>query len=103
MFPLVAISKRQTCASVSTPEAELVAGSHGLVRELIPALDMCDKVLPAEYEALVHEDKQAMIRVIETGRTPTRSGTPMPNTASAPLGPCALALEARGRPLSGPR
>ena len=37
MFPLVAISKRQTCASVSTPEAELVAGSHGLVRELLPA------------------------------------------------------------------
>ena len=46
MFPLVAISKRQSCVSVSTPEAELVAGSHGLERELIPALDMGDKVLP---------------------------------------------------------
>ena len=71
MFPLVAISKRQTCASVSTPEAELVAGSHGLVRELIPALDMGDKVLPSGYDAIFHEDNQAMIRVIETGRNPT--------------------------------
>ena len=71
MFPLVAISKRQSCVSVSTPEAELVAGSHGLVRELIPALDMCDKVLPAGYDAIFHEDNQAMIRVIETGRNPT--------------------------------
>ena len=71
VFPLVAISKRQSCASVSTPEAELVAGSHGLVRELIPALDMCDNILPAGYDATFHEDNQAMIRVIETGRNPT--------------------------------
>ena len=71
MFPLVAISKRQTCASVSAPEAELVAGSHGLVRELIPALDMGDKILPSGYDAIFHEDNQAMIRVIETGRNPT--------------------------------
>ena len=71
MFPLVAISKRQSCASVSTPEAELVAGSHGLVRELIPTLDMCDKILPVGYDAIFHEDNQAMIRVIESGRNPT--------------------------------
>ena len=71
MFPLVAISKRQTCASVSTPEAELVAGSHGLVRELLPALDMGDKILPAGYNASFHEDIQAMIRAIEMGRNPT--------------------------------
>ena len=71
MFPLVAICKRQTCVSVSTPEAELVAGSHGLVRELVPALDMCDKILPDGYLAFFHEDNQAMIRVIETGRNPT--------------------------------
>ena len=71
MFPLVAISKRQSCTSVSTPEAELVAGSHGLVRELIPALDMCDKILPVGYDATFHEDNQAMIRVIESGRNPT--------------------------------
>ena len=45
MFPLVAISKRQTCVPLSTPAAEIVAGSHGLVREFVPALDMCDKIL----------------------------------------------------------
>eukprot|EP00974_Lingulodinium_polyedra_P027320 2638813-Lingulodinium_polyedra.AAC.1 len=66
MFPLVAVSKRQTCVSVSTPEAELVAGSHGLLRELAPALDICDKVLPKAYPALFHEDNSAMIRVIKT-------------------------------------
>ena len=71
MCPLVAISKRQTCVSWSTPEAELVAGSHGLTRELVPALDMCDKMLPADYEATFHEDNQAMIRVIQSGRNPT--------------------------------
>ena len=71
MFPRVAISKRQTCASISTPEAELVTGSHGLVCELLPALDMCDKILPVGYDAVFHDDNQAMIRVIETGRNPT--------------------------------
>ena len=45
MFPLIAISKRQTCVSVSTPEAEIVAGSYGLLRELVPARDMCGKLL----------------------------------------------------------
>ena len=71
MFPLVAISKRQTCVSPSTPEAELVAGSHGLTRELVPALDLCDKMLPVGYPAAFHEDKQAMIRVNQSGHTPT--------------------------------
>ena len=71
MFPLVAISKRQTCLSVSTPEAELVAGSHGLLRELVPARDLCDKLLPRDYPAAFHEDNQAMIRAIKSGRNPT--------------------------------
>ena len=71
MFPLVAISKIHTCVSVSTPEAELVAGSHGLLRELVPALDICDKLLPPNYPAVFHEDNQAMIRIIRSGRNPT--------------------------------
>eukprot|EP00974_Lingulodinium_polyedra_P066239 6409766-Lingulodinium_polyedra.AAC.1 len=32
---------------------------------------MCDKFLPEEYPALFHEDNNAMIRVIKTGRNPT--------------------------------
>ena len=71
VFPFVAVSKRQYCVSVSTPEAELVAGSHGLLRELVPALDMCDRVLTADYPAVFHEDNQAMIRVIKYWRNPT--------------------------------
>ena len=42
-----------------------------MVRELLPALAMCDKLLPVGYDAIFHEDNQAMIRVIETGRNPT--------------------------------
>ena len=61
MFPLVAISKRPSCSSMSTPEAELVAGSHGLLREMVPAFDMCDKGLPHEYEAVLHDDNNAMM------------------------------------------
>ena len=71
MFPLVAISNRQTCVSVSTPEAELVAGSHGLLGKLVPALGLCGKLLPRDYHAVFHEDNQAMIRVIKSGRNPT--------------------------------
>ena len=41
------------------------------MRELLPALDMSDKILPAGYDAIFHDDSQAMIRVIETGRNPT--------------------------------
>ena len=42
-----------------------------MVRETIPAPDIDDKILPSGYDAIFHEDNQAMIRVIETGRNPT--------------------------------
>ena len=71
MCQLVALSKRQTCVSVSTPEAELVAGSHGLTRELVPALGMCDKMIPAYYHTIFHDDNQAMIRALQSGCNPT--------------------------------
>ena len=42
-----------------------------MLRELVPALDMCDRVLTADYPAVFPEDKQAMIRVMKSGRNPT--------------------------------
>jgi hypothetical protein len=36
--PLGAVSKRQTCVSHSTPEAEIVAADHGIRSEGLPAL-----------------------------------------------------------------
>ena len=37
-FPLSATSKRQTCVSHSTPEAEIVAADHGVRVEALPAI-----------------------------------------------------------------
>ena len=37
----------------------------------IPAFDLCDALLPHGWRAIFHEDNQAMIRVVETGRNPT--------------------------------
>ena len=48
MCPLVAISKRQGCVSLSTPEAKLFAGSHGLMRALMSAFDMYGKCLASD-------------------------------------------------------
>ena len=44
-FPMVGVSKRQGSTVVSTPEAELVAGNHGLRYELLPIMDVCDLIL----------------------------------------------------------
>ena len=57
--------------SVSTPEAEIVAGSSGLTYELLPAMDVASLILRDGYKAKFHEDNQAMIRVVKTGRNPT--------------------------------
>ena len=70
-FPLNSVSKNQSCVSVSTPEAEMVAGKHGVLYELLPVLDLCDRVLRKGYKAQFHEDNTAMIRVLRTGRNPT--------------------------------
>ena len=34
-------------------------------------MDVCDKVLRSDYSAMWHEDNQAMIRVVRSGRNPT--------------------------------
>eukprot|EP00974_Lingulodinium_polyedra_P039679 3807266-Lingulodinium_polyedra.AAC.1 len=41
---------RETNVCVSTPEAELVPGSHGFLRELLPALGARDKVSPTSTQ-----------------------------------------------------
>ena len=39
---------------MSTSESDLVAGSHDLVRETIPAPDIDDKILPSGYDAIFY-------------------------------------------------
>jgi hypothetical protein len=38
---------------------------------MVPALDFWDAVIPGHPPAVFHEDNQACIRVLETGRNPT--------------------------------
>ena len=70
-FPISGVSKRQGCVSHSTPEAEMVAADFALRHCGLPALDLWQSVLPSCEVLVVHEDNQAMIRIIETGKNPT--------------------------------
>ena len=70
-FPISGQSKRQSCVSHSTPEAEIVAGDFALRLCGLPALDLWHTLLPHKPPILFHEDNQAMINVVSTGRNPT--------------------------------
>ncbi len=70
-FPIAGQSKRQGCVSHSTPEAEIVAADFGLRLSGLPALDLWHVLLPHKPPLFFHEDNQAMIHVINTGRNPT--------------------------------
>ena len=69
--PISVGSKRQTCVSHSTPEAEFVAADYGLRTDGLLALSLRRVLLPHQPPLLFHEDKQAMIRVVSTGKNPT--------------------------------
>ena len=64
-------SKRQTCVSHFTPEAELVAADYGLRTDGLPSLSLWRVFFPHQPPLLFHEDSQAMIRVVTTGKKPT--------------------------------
>ncbi len=70
-FPIAGASKRQTCVSHSTPEAEIVAADFALRSAGLPALQLWDTLLQRAAGLSFHEDNQAMIRVCKTGRNPT--------------------------------
>ncbi len=70
-FPIAGASKRQTCVSHSTPEAEIVAADFALRTAGLPALQLWDTLFERPVCLVFHEDNQAMIRVCQTGRNPT--------------------------------
>jgi hypothetical protein len=45
-WPVVALSKQQTCVSMSTPEAQMVASHHALRTAVAPGLELWGKLLP---------------------------------------------------------
>jgi len=69
-FPLNAISKKQTCVSHSTPEAELVAAAAALRMEGLPALNLWEGIFQRPVKLTLHEDNQAAITVMVTGKNP---------------------------------
>ena len=69
--PLTAISKKQSCVSKSTAEAEIVAIDQGLAKEALPALDLWEVLLGRTPVIRVMEDNQAASRILITGRNPS--------------------------------
>ena len=56
--------------SHSTPEAEIVAADLSLRHCGLPSFALWHTLLPHKPKLIFHEDSQAMIRVMETGRNP---------------------------------
>jgi len=69
-FPFRGQSKRQGCVSHSTPEAKMIAADFAAQREGVPILDLWDFLCPGHGKLVFHEDNEAMIRVLRTGKTP---------------------------------
>jgi len=70
-FPIAGVSKRQTCVSHSTPEAEMVSMDYALRHCGLPCLNLWHRLLPHKPGLVVHEDNQAMIKIVQSGRNPT--------------------------------
>lgn len=68
-YPLAGQSKKQSCVSHSTPEAELVAADLAIRTEGLPALQLWDKALGREAHLDFEEDNQAAIRIMESGKS----------------------------------
>ena len=70
-FPLNAISKKQSCVSHSTPEAEIVAADLAIRTEGLPALQLWDMVLERPTKLVFQEDDQATLQILKTQKNPT--------------------------------
>ena len=81
--PLGAVSKKQTCVSHSTPEAELVAADLAVRAEGLPALTLWEVVWrsyagvePGDKSNMpeklrFREDNAAAIQILKSGKSPT--------------------------------
>ena len=70
-FPITKVSRRQTCVSHSTPEAEIASADLALRHCGLPSFALWWTLLPQKPKLMFHEDNQTMIRVAEIGRNPT--------------------------------
>ena len=70
-FPLSGSSKRQGCASHSSPEAEIVAADVAMKAMGMPALRLMERILGKEPKFVFFDDNKAMISVVRSGKNPT--------------------------------
>ena len=70
-FPVAGASKRQGCVSHSTPEAEIIAADFALRTMGIPVVDLWRSISGKDPQVIFHDDNQAMIAVIRSGKNPT--------------------------------
>ena len=68
-FPISPVSKRQTCVSNSTPEAEIVAANHALRMEALPALDLWECITGSKTYCRLYEDNAATTSMMISGKT----------------------------------
>ena len=66
-FPIQAVCRKQTCQSHSTPESEIVALDHGVLKEAIPALMLLDVIARRPMHCQCREDNGTCIRVVDVG------------------------------------
>ena len=71
IFPLQGISAKQEAVAFSTPEAEIYAGCAGYRKVMLLALQLWDVLGPNMEPPMFHEDNQAVILIIMSGRNPT--------------------------------
>ena len=69
-FPLNSVSKKQTCVSHSTPEAEIVAANAAVRLEGLPALQLWDVILERKVIATMLGDNQATMQILKSGKNP---------------------------------
>ena len=62
--PLAAQSKRQSCVSQSTPEAEIVAADAAVRSFGLPALSLWEVILRRKLKLRFMEDNEATIKII---------------------------------------
>eukprot|EP00975_Prorocentrum_lima_P049351 10325251-Prorocentrum_lima.AAC.1 len=60
---ITATSRRQTCVSHSTPEAEYVAGDHAIRVEGLPQLTLWVHILGRTPTFVLAEDNETMIKI----------------------------------------
>ena len=68
------MSKKQSCVSHSTPEAELIAADMAVKSIGIPALQLWETILGGsrrKLQAIFKEDNEAAIKILNSGKNPT--------------------------------